>query len=160
MKTRKLLLLAVLAAAYACGKDGVIGPQAISPPGTEPAVSGWLEIRLTSPNSDDGGIMFTVSGGPIDSLRSDHRSFSAAADDATWRVLLTGRLSNGVIAGILVPDVGAAARYRPEIQQVAALESYAQRPLDGYRLQIVRPSPTGRAPETRGQAPYATSRPR
>ncbi len=133
---RWLLVWILLAGVYACGDGSVIGPE---PTPSLAPVRGWLNVQLTTPNSDDGGIMFTVAGGPIDSVRFVHEGFSSAVSDSTWRFLATGELSTGAIAQLLVPNVDNASVYRPEIQQVAALITYELRDLAGYRLQVVKP---------------------
>ena len=124
----------LLANLYACGDGSVTGPEPIPLP-----ARGWLNVQLTTPNSDDGGIVFTVAGGPIDSVRFVHEGFSTAVSDSIWRFLATGKLSNGAIAQLLVPNVDNPSVYRPEIQEVAALITYEQRDLAGYRLQVVKP---------------------
>ncbi len=133
---RWVLVWSVLAASYGCVDGGVTGPEPIPPPAP---VLGWLNVQLTTPNSDDGGLMFTVAGGPIDSVRFVREGFASAVSDSIWRFLATGELSNGTIAQLLVPNVDNASLYRPEIQQVAALVTYEQRDLAGYRLQVVKP---------------------
>ena len=133
---RWFLVWILLAGVYACGDGSVIGPE---PTPSLAPVTGWLKVQLTTPNSDDGGIMFTVAGGPIDSVRFVHEGFSSAVSDSIWRFLATGELSNGAIAQLLVPNVDNASVYRPEIQQVAALVTYELRDLAGYRLQVVKP---------------------
>ena len=134
---RWFLVWILLAGVYACGDGSVIGPEPTPLPAA--AVPGWLRVQLTTPNSDDGGIMFTVAGGPIDSVRFVHEGFSSAVSDSIWRFLATGELSNGAIAQLLVPNVDNASVYLPEIQQVAALVTYELRDLAGYRLQVVKP---------------------
>lgn len=134
MNMKRWFVWILLANLYACGDDSVTGPEPIPLP-----ARGWLNVQLTTPNSDDGGIVFTVAGGPIDSVRFVHEGFSTAVSDSIWRFLATGKLSNGAIAQLLVPNVDNPSVYRPEIQEVAALVTYEQRDLAGYRLQVVKP---------------------
>ncbi len=134
MNMKRWFVWILLANLYACGDGSVTGPEPIPLP-----ARGWLNVQLTTPNSDDGGIMFTVAGGPIDSVRFIHEGFSTAVSDSIWRFLATGKLSNGAIAQLLVPNVDNPSVYRPEIQEVAALVTYEQRDLAGYRLQVVKP---------------------
>ncbi len=136
MKTRQWVLACIFLAGVAGCRDGsVLGPASTR---WKTPTAGWLTVQLTTPNSDDRAIMFTVSGGQIDSVRFVHEGFSASISDGVWRFLATGELSDGAIAQLLVPDVEVAAIYRPEIQQVAALGTYEQRDLAGYRLQVIR----------------------
>ncbi len=134
MNMKRWFVWILLANLYACGDGSVTGPEPIPLP-----ARGWLNVQLTTPNSDDGGIVFTVAGGPIDSVRFVHEGFSTAVSDSIWRFLATGKLSNGAIAQLLVPNVDNPSVYRPEIQEVAALITYEQRDLAGYRLQVVKP---------------------
>ena len=136
MNMKRWFVWILLANLYACGDASVTGPEPTPPPAP---VQGWLNLQLTTPNSDDGGIVFTVAGGPIDSVRFVHEGFSSAVSDSIWSFLATGELSNGAIAQLLVPNVNKPSIYRPEIQQVAALVTYEQRDLAGYRLQVVKP---------------------
>ncbi len=134
MNMKRWFVWILLPSLYACGDASVTGPEPTPPP-----ARGWLNLQLTTPNSDDGGIVFTVAGGPIDSVRFVHEGFSSAVSDSIWSFLATGELSNGAIAQLLVPNVNKPSIYRPEIQQVAALVTYEQRDLAGYRLQVVKP---------------------
>lgn len=137
MRAQTLLLLAAVAGTYACKRESLTEPAPIPPP--PPSVAGWLDVHLDTPEENDGGLLFTVSGGRMDSLRSDFRSYHAVLSDTAWRVLLTGQLSPGLVARIRVPDLDAAERYSARLQQVAARGSYTQRGLAGYQLRIVRP---------------------
>jgi hypothetical protein len=103
-----------------------------------PTPPGWLQVRLVSPNNDDGGVLFSVSGGPIDSVRSSFPDFYSAQQGATWRVLVAGTPVTGVIAEIWVPDVGAVASYSGLIEQVARVSTYEQRPVSSYHVSIAR----------------------
>ena len=133
---RWFLVCILLAPVHACADSSVTGPEPIPSPAQVP---GWLNVQLTTPNADDGGIMFTVAGGPIDSVRFVNQGFATAVTDSIWRFLATGELSTGPIAQLLVPNVDDASLYRPEIQQVAALATYQQRDLAGYSLQVLNP---------------------
>jgi len=99
---------------------------------------GWLRVRLVSPNADDGGVLFTVSGGPIDSVRSSFPDCYSAQQGATWRVLVAGAPVTGVMAEIWVPDVGAVASYAGTVEQVAHVSTYAQRPTGAYGVSVER----------------------
>jgi hypothetical protein len=101
---------------------------------------GWLQVQLVSPNANDGGVLFTVGGGPVDSVRSSFPDFYAQrlGEGDSWRVLVAGTPVANVIAEIWVPDVGVAASYTGTVEQVAHVSSYAQRPTAGYQLSIGR----------------------
>jgi hypothetical protein len=100
---------------------------------------GWLEVRLVSPNTDDGGVLFTVSGGPIDSIRSPFPDFYSQGAGDSWRVLVAGSPLANVIAEIWVPDIRVAASYGGTVEQAARVATYEQRPLVGYQVAISPP---------------------
>jgi hypothetical protein len=121
----RLLLLAGLSTLVACSHD-TNGPMA-----------GTLTVNLASPNSDDGAVLFTVSGGPIDSVASPgHQIYSARLDSRTLRLIVTGDIGSGIIATIYVSDMRLASSYSATVNQVAARESYAQRDVASYLLTL------------------------
>ena len=128
-----LVILAV--AALSCGDSGPSGPE----PDPDP-VPGWLKVRLATPNADDGGIMFSVSGPQIDSIRSSYSDFfTAELGPSSFRVIVAGNLSNaGVVAEILVSDVAAAGGYTAAVEEVAARDTYEQRPAASVSLAVER----------------------
>jgi hypothetical protein len=103
-----------------------------------PPQPGWLNLRLVSPNGDDAGVLLTVNGGPIDSVRSSFLEFYSAQQGTSWRMLVAGTPVSGVIAQIWVPNPGAASMYSATVDQVAQSGSHAQRATAGYTLQIAR----------------------
>ena len=109
------------------------------PPPPDP-IPGWLKIRLNSPNSDDGGIMFMVSGGQIDSVRSAFSDlFVSQGSTTAKRVIVGGDLtSGGLLVEIRVPDVASISDYAITVEQVAARENFQQRQVSAYSLAVER----------------------
>ncbi len=135
---RALLVVALLGlgvAALSCGDSGPSGPG----PEKEP-VPGWMKVRLSSPNTDDGGIMFMLSGGQIDSIRSSFSNLHTATFSPTARrVIVAGNLTaGGVVAEVLVPDLRATASYTAAVEQVAVRDTYEQRPASSVSLVLER----------------------
>ncbi len=129
---RAWTLLLLLFAVAGC-KDDVVQP----PP---PVRTGVLHVRLSTPNMDDGGVLFTVSGGAIDSVQE--RAFplySLRLSQDRWRLLVVGELATGIVADIWVPDVTRVDAYSATVEQVAARATYAQRTLDGYSVRVTAP---------------------
>jgi hypothetical protein len=128
-------LAVFVVAGLSCGDSGPSGPG----PDPDP-VPGWLKVRLTTPNADDGGIMFTVSGVQIDSIRSSYSDFfTAELGPSSFRIIVAGSLSNGgVVAEILVPDVASVGGYTVVVDEVAARDSYEQRPAASVSLAVER----------------------
>src|SRR5262245_264454 len=101
---------------------------------------GWLTLRLTSPNADDGGVLITVSGATIDSVRTTQSNLVTRRESASSiRVIIGGNLTSGMIGEILVPDTRQVSQYTALIQEVAARTTYQQRPLAGYSVSVVAP---------------------
>ena len=130
-----ILLATAATLALSCGDTDPSRPQ----PPRDP-VPGWLQVRLNSPYTDDGGIMFSVRGGQVDSIRSAYSDlFTSQVDSTSIRVIVAGDLSSGVIvAEILVPDMESSANYLATVEQVAARETFLQREASGFSLAVER----------------------
>ncbi|MBT8397371.1 MAG: hypothetical protein HKO65_12895 [Gemmatimonadetes bacterium] len=129
---RVLVALLVLTGGFAlsCGDSGPSGPD----PSKDP-VAGWLKVRLTTPNADDGGIMFAISGGQIDSVKSAYSEFYMSSVGASKRVIVAGTLPTGsIVAEILIPNIEQASNYSATVEQVAAKDTYQQRSASGVSL--------------------------
>lgn len=96
-----------------------------------------LEINLATPAQDDGAVLFTVMGGPIDSVESaGHALYSSRPEANTLQVIVTGNLRAGTIARIHIADERLVAQYSATINQVAARTTYAQRDPGAYSLTL------------------------
>jgi hypothetical protein len=103
----------------------------------QPPTPGWVNLRLTTPNTDDGGILFVVSGPQVDSVRSAFaNTFLRREGAGSVRVVIVGSLSAGVIGQVLVPDTRAAAGYSATVVEVAARGTFAQRAVNGYAVTV------------------------
>jgi hypothetical protein len=124
----------VAAGLAACAGDTTTGP------GPNPSHAGWLTVEFVSPTGDDvGGVLFSFTGGPIDSIRGNVglQAFARAASQANWQVMLIVRpIPAGAIGAIHVPDTTRAADYRTEITQVAARGTHEQRDPGGYGIRV------------------------
>jgi hypothetical protein len=113
----------LLAGLVGCSHDN-IGPTA-----------GTLNVTLTSPNTDDGAVLFTISGGPVDSLTAPGQQvYTSRLDSNTLRVILIGQLEAGTVAQMYLPDVRLASNYSATVNQAAARTSYAQRNPAAYSV--------------------------
>ena len=126
-------LLAAGVLVLSCGDSNPAEP----PPAPDP-IPGWLGIRLQSPNTDDGGILLTVSGGEIYSVRSTHPDlFVSPPGTPVRRIIVGGELtSGGLLVEIMVPDVQSAADYTATVEQAAARNTYEQRGVSAYSLVV------------------------
>lgn len=125
-----------------CFAAGVIaGAMTLSTCGSDPQepTPGWVNVTLTTPNTKDGGIVFTISGPAVDSLRSSLPNVFTRRESATQvRAVVIGTLWDGaVVAQVLVPDVGNLSGYSAVVTEVAArAPSFAQRPVADYSLTL------------------------
>jgi hypothetical protein len=105
---------------------------------TGPA-EGLLTLELHSPNDDDGAVLFTLTGGPVEAIESQGNSvYYTVIDAATIRVLIAGDLGSGALARVRIADRDQAAQYAGVVEQVAQRSSYTQRDPAGYRLTVMR----------------------
>lgn len=125
MKALRVVLLLVAFAAVTATCGGPVEPT-----------SGWVDLQLTTPNTRDGGIMFTVGGAAVDSVRSSYpRLFTRQVSESSWQVIVAGSLSSGVIAQIHVPNIEKLGSYAATPIQVAG-QDFAQRSITGYSLTV------------------------
>ena len=129
-----ILLIGVAALILSCGDSGSSGPEPTPDP-----IPGWLKVRFNSPNADDGGVMFTVAGGQIDSVRSAYSDLFVSTGSASpKRIVVAGNLISGIVAEIQVPDVGSVAQYNATVEQVAARGTFQQRAVSVFSLVVER----------------------
>jgi hypothetical protein len=126
--THRRLLLGWLGVALAGCSREVPGPAAAT-----------LELTLNAPAPGDGAILFTLSGGPIDSVEAPgYRLYSTAVETNTYRLIVMGRLTPGSVARIHIPDQDRAGDYSAAVGQVAVRKSYRLQDPAVYSLDIVR----------------------
>ena len=102
-------------------------------------VGATLQVSLSTPFNDDGAVLFTVTGGRVDSVdAAGYTLYTSRTDPATLQVILTGDLSPGIVAHVHIPDERGASQYSATISQVAARETYIERDPASYRLELTR----------------------
>jgi hypothetical protein len=107
----------------------------------EPAgpIATTLALDFVTPASDDGAVLFTISGGPVDSVAApNHRLYINRIDANTVRVILVGNVGSGRVGRVYLSDERRIPLYSTSINQVAARGSYQQRDPAGYALALVR----------------------
>lgn len=96
-----------------------------------------LDVSFSTTADDDGAVLFTISGGSVDSVEATGLAlYSAQIDASTLRVILVGDLSSGKIARIHIADERRLSQYSATINQVAARRSYTQRDPLSYSLTV------------------------
>ncbi|HEY9382725.1 MAG TPA: hypothetical protein VIP80_04345 [Gemmatimonadales bacterium] len=125
----RFTLLAAVALGAACSNDPTSGaPRA-----------GTLTLRLSTPRSDDGALLFEVSGPPIDTavvVNGSLQLFTRRADGSTVVGAVVGGLTNGALVTLRVPDVGAAGGYTARVLEVADRQNVLRTSLAGYALTV------------------------
>jgi hypothetical protein len=120
--------VALVLAVGACSDDETTGPEAV--PGT-------LVVTLTTPNTDDGAIMFTMTGGEASNVTLVDPSFQIFTHEGTSSitVVIVGDIAAGALLEFDVPDVGELDSYSAEVDQVADRTNDLQA-LTGYSLSV------------------------
>ncbi len=123
--------LAIWSAA-ACGDDDSKGP--IDPGPT----AGTLTITLTTPNADDGAILFEVNGPDMTQVTASNPSLYFRYSQAVGRItaVLVGDVAAGDVLSFHVPDVDAFASYVPTVLDVAGRGNELRSSLAGYELTV------------------------
>ena len=109
------------------------------PPGPAPPPSGpgFLQVLLETPRNNDGALLFTLSGGPLDSLRVSQATLLTAPSGANdQQVIVAGDVRAGVVLRFWVPERANVADYRAVLNQVATRGNYLQQSLTSYSLTI------------------------
>lgn len=97
-----------------------------------------LEVTFATPAQDDGAVLFSVTGGPVDSVETaGYTLYSARPDPNTLLVIVTGDLSGGAIARLHIPDEHLTPQYSATVNQVAARTTYVQRDPREYSLTLI-----------------------
>ena len=127
---RALALSAVVILA-SCGEELPPGPP---PP---PSGPGFLRVLLQTPRSNDGALLITLSGGPLDSLRVSGTTLLTAPPGVNdQQLIIAGDVRAGVVLRFWVPERTNVANYRAVLNQVATRADFIQQTLTGYSLTI------------------------
>jgi hypothetical protein len=119
-----------LAAGIACGDDETAGPAG--------PVAGTLVATLSTPNPDDGAILFRVSGPDITEVTrgepADYFHFVEAGSSVT--AVAVGELGSRAVLTFHVPDTDAVSAYSATVLDVADRNNELRGSLAGYELTI------------------------
>jgi hypothetical protein len=129
-KQRWMMVTAValaLAVGVACDDDAAFGPE--NPAGT-------MVVSLTTPNADDGAIMFTVSGGEMYSptLSNTEYVLYMLEGTNTLTAVVVGDIEAGALLEFGVPALNVT--YTATVTQVADRLNDLRDPLTGYDLTV------------------------
>jgi len=119
----------------------LLGAACSNEPTSSAPRAGTLVLRLTTPNADDGAVLFKVSGPPIDTavaVDASLRLFTARTDRSTVVGVVVGVVDNGAVVTLQVPDVGLAGGYTAQVLEVAGRQNALRPSLAGYALTVAR----------------------
>ena len=129
-------VLACLFALAACSShtDSPVAPPGSGPTPPGPTTSRAYSVNLSTPNSDDGAISFTISGAAVDTVTSAQGMvFLSRVGTTEVRVIVAGNLAAGKVATVQFSTAVAQNAITVALEQVAA-RSYTERTLVGYSL--------------------------
>lgn len=124
-------LIATAIFATACGDGDQIGPP--PPPPAEP---GPVDFDVTTgADVDDGALLLTVSGGPVDSVTAlgGYDVLQAQAEAAT-RAIVYGAIVDGALLRVWVPNASLAAQYSVRVDEGARRGTYEAVPGAAYSV--------------------------
>lgn len=125
-----LALIAALSVAAACSDEP-----------TRSADAGTVTLRLTTPNTDDGAVLFEVTGPPIDGATPATASlqlFTRRDGDSTLVGVVAGGITNGAVVELQVSAGAAATDYTTRVIEVADRQNTLRASLAGYVLTAER----------------------
>jgi hypothetical protein len=116
-----------------------VGTACADEPLSGNARAGSVSLRLTTPHTDDGAMLFDVSGPPIDSVTASNASLQLFTRRAGSTIVgaVVGVVANGALVTLHVPDVRAAAGYTARVLEVADRQDALRASLAGYALAVV-----------------------
>jgi len=105
--------------------------------GTTGPTSGNLNLNLASLQGDEGAVLFTITGGPVESVQATSGAvYLAQIEPNTLRVVVSGNLTAGTIARVRIADLSQAGQYSVAVNQVAVRSTYAPRDPGLYHVTL------------------------
>jgi hypothetical protein len=128
---RIFAMVAALSMGAACTEDQ-------NHPTNGDARHGTVVLYLTTPRTDDGAVLFDVSGPPIDSATAVDPSLRLFTRRVGGSVIgaLMGGVASGAVVTLHVPDVEAAGGFTARLLQVANRQDSLRSSLAGYALTV------------------------
>lgn len=138
-RASRLALVASGVALSACAGGDLTSPRNPNVPDPARATPGWVSLNLVSPNTNDGAVRFSLTGGAVDSLQFVGVLGFASIGAGGGHFLLTGQVGSGLVARIRVPDTGKLSNYAALVEEVAARGTYQLQDVSrGYEVRVVR----------------------
>lgn len=125
MMRRLRMLVGAGSAIFVLSTCGDSGPEPIAQ-----EEAGWVTVTLATNETDAGGVLMTIRGGPIDSVRSAYPHVFIKEVGPLQKVAVVGNIVAGPIAEIFVADLSLASTYTATVDQVAARTLEQRDPAD------------------------------
>ncbi len=126
-RLRAVVLALLIASTFRCGDSTTPMPALTGP--------GWLPLQLETSATDAGGVLVTIRGGAVDSVRSAVHDVFSRRVGPLMKVAVVGNMTSGVIAEILVPNTERASSYSASVDQAAA-RTLEQRDVTDYEVSV------------------------
>jgi hypothetical protein len=133
MRTLGRLAPLITALALACGGDGGIEPP---PPAPPPSGPGPVSFDIAvSTGADHGAVLFTVTGGVVDSVTglAGYQVFHTLTSTGA-RGMAFGSIVNGPLVQVWVPDRAGAAGYAVRVDEGAVRGTWATLSPESYSV--------------------------
>ena len=133
IRARKSAAVVLAALTIACKNADIQGT------GPDDTINpGFVTVTLATPNSNDGALLLTLSGGTMDSVQAAAGTiFLASTGTNTFRVMVAGTIADGPVVRFWMPDRRNVAQYLATLEQAAVRSTYVQQDISGYSLSIV-----------------------
>jgi hypothetical protein len=116
---------------------GLMGCKAEAPTPTP----GTLTVSLSSPNADDGAVLFMLTGPGIQTAQaanSAYKSYWRLVSATELRFMVVGNLTNGTVATITVDDTHKVDQYKGTLLDAASRTDAARSSLASYKITVSR----------------------
>jgi hypothetical protein len=137
MLSKQLCTLIAIGAASAVGVVACSSDGNGDLPPTGPT-AGTFAVTLTTPNPDDGAIVFRVNGPGItqvtNAVASHYMHFDQAGTALT--VVVVGDLADGMLLTFRVPDVSSVSSYSATVLEVADRTNRLRETVGSYGLSV------------------------
>ncbi len=133
IRARKSAAVVLAALTIACKNADIQGT------GPDDTINpGFVTVTLATPNSNDGALLLTLSGGTMDSVQASAGTiFFAPTGTNTFRVMVAGTIADGPVVRFWMPDRRNVAQYLATLEQAAVRSTFVQQDISGYSLSIV-----------------------
>jgi hypothetical protein len=125
----------------ACSDASLLPTEPVAPAESPGAAVQWIDVKLTTPNDNDGAVLLEISGGRVLSANGLDLSVDARiADSGPAIVIASGNIRSGQLLKIKVPATASASSYSGRVLQAARRDTFEQQSVSAYKLDFA-PAP-------------------